>query len=474
MKRPETLLSERRPTPRLRRGSLSHADALGVGLATIAPAYSLYMTLAFIAAGAGLGSPLVVLVAGIAMLFHVNSTAEFSRVMPSTGSYVAFLGRSFGQITGAATGVTLMLAYCGTMASILLVPGIWVSQSFAGLFGVNLAWWIPFLILDLTVGALIIIGVRVSTRLAIGLFIFEMVILLIAAVAILVENPGAITAAPFNPANITGGFKGFALAYPLAAYMFLGASNMAPLAEEMENPRRSVPRATFVTVYAGIVIYVIMTWVTMVGFHGNMAALAKAPIPLLDVGQKALGPASFVLYLGGFTSTMALAITAMNGMVRIGFNSAREGIFPHILTRVGKRHTPWAAVLAFMGLWFVIALVVGLAAGPMNAFNLLSSIGTIATLLVFVAVNVALPVLFLKEFRNQFSVVRHILWPVLGVAAYILPIAGFLAPGQPFPYNDFPELALVMVLAGIVYGFYRVKTHPHMHVGTIIADQELD
>jgi hypothetical protein len=75
-----------------RGGALSTLDLAGTSAAVVAPAYSIYTTAAFIVLGVGIGSPLVVLFAGIAFLCYGNSAAQFTRKIPGAGSMVAFSG----------------------------------------------------------------------------------------------------------------------------------------------------------------------------------------------------------------------------------------------------------------------------------------------------------------------------------------------------------------------------------------------
>ena len=101
----------------------------------------------------------------------------------------------------------------------------------------------------LTLGAVLMMirGVAVSTKLTGIFFGFEMLVLVIVSIAALVKNHGTLSAAPFNPSNITHGFSGLAAGFPLAIYLFIGWENSAALAEETSNPRRNVPRAVFLS-----------------------------------------------------------------------------------------------------------------------------------------------------------------------------------------------------------------------------------
>ena len=58
--------------------------------------------------------------------------------------------------------------------------------------------------------------------------------------------------------------------------------------------------------------------------------------------------------------------------------------------------------------------------------------------------------------------------PVLGVAIWLIPLWGTLAPGQAFPFNLFPWLALGVIALAIVYALVsgrRAQTGRHLPAG---------
>jgi amino acid transporter len=93
----------------LKHGALSTLDLAGTSAAVVAPAYSIYTTAAFLVLGVGIGSPLVVLFAGIAFLCYGNSAAQFTRKIPGAGTTVAFFGVTSGGVAGSAVAFTFLV-----------------------------------------------------------------------------------------------------------------------------------------------------------------------------------------------------------------------------------------------------------------------------------------------------------------------------------------------------------------------------
>jgi amino acid transporter len=90
---------------RLRQGVLGLLDISAATMANIGPAMSFYFGFGFLAITTGLASPLVIVVAGVAIAFLGNTLSEFTKVMPSTGGFITFVGKTFGARTGVTTAL---------------------------------------------------------------------------------------------------------------------------------------------------------------------------------------------------------------------------------------------------------------------------------------------------------------------------------------------------------------------------------
>src|SRR5579859_7226010 len=84
--------------PRLQRGALQLVDIAASTMANIAPAMSFFFSSALIAGAAGIGSPLTIVAAAVAIALLGNTLSEFSRAIPSTGSFITFIGKTFGPV----------------------------------------------------------------------------------------------------------------------------------------------------------------------------------------------------------------------------------------------------------------------------------------------------------------------------------------------------------------------------------------
>lgn len=458
---------------RLERGALKLVDIATSTMANIAPAMSFFFSSALLASVAGIGSPLVIVLAAIAIALLGNTLAEFSRAIPSTGSFITFIGKTFGPILAVSTTIVISVGYIIAISSVINISGGWTQIILQKYIGINIPWQILTLLFVGIAFFLMVRGVHISTRFAGYFFLLEMIVLVLVSVITLATHAAHLSLAPFNPANI-GGMAALGAAFPIAVYLFVGWENSASLAEETSEPRRNVPKAIYSSVLLMTVSYVLFMYSTVVSYNYNAAAMTQSLVPFIDAAQKISGILAFLGYIAGFTSVMSSMIAASNSQSRLIFNAAREGLLPSSLAKLSRRHTPWASFLVFFGVSLAIVYIFGWNVAPVVFFGDIATLGTILIALVYLVSNVALPVYYWRKMRKQFSWFRHLVLPVIGVFAIGFPLWALVEPGQEAPFNYFPWIALGIVVLAVIYAVILNWRKPGLgeRVGSILADRE--
>ena len=168
-------------------------------------------------------------------------------------------------------------------------------------------------------------------------------------------------------------------------------------------------------------------------------------------------------------------IAGSNSQARLIFNAAREGLLP---SRLAKLHpqtrTPWVSFLVFFGIGLAIVYIFGWTVAPVTFFGEIATLGTILVALVYLVSNIALPVYYRRHHPDQFSLLKHLILPILGVLAIGFPLWALVQPGQPAPFNLFPWIALAIVVLALIYAIILSRRDPTLgdRVGSIIADRE--
>src|ERR1035437_4970402 len=112
---------------RLNQGVLGLLDIAASTMANVGPAMSFYFSMAFIAYTAGIASPLTIIAAGIAIAFLANTLSEFTKVIPSAGSFITFIGKTFGATSAVTTSVVAGIGYMLACASVVAISGGFLS-----------------------------------------------------------------------------------------------------------------------------------------------------------------------------------------------------------------------------------------------------------------------------------------------------------------------------------------------------------
>ena len=468
---------------RLHRGALGLVDISASTMANIGPAYSFYFGFAGIVLAAGIGAPLVLIAAIIAIALLGNTLSQFSRAHPSTGGFITFVGKTFGGTSAVTTALLCGVGYIIAIASVLVISGGFLSMMIQFYLNVSIPWIIFSAVF--TAGAMFMMfrGVAVSTKLAGFFFGFELLVLLVVSVAALIKNGGHLSGVPFNPSHINNHFSGLALAFPLGIYLFIGWENSAALAEETTNPRRNVPRAVFLSIVLMAATYLLVAYATVSAFGYSDKALTAAAIPFISVAHSIGAWLAFIAYLAGLTSTLGVLIAAVNSQCRLIFNAGREGLLPSWIGRVHPvRRTPVNAIITFVAVASAITLVwalghwIGGHGNSLDALNFFfesSTMGTLLILVVYFLANLALPFFYRKYRPAEFNVVKHVILPVLGMAAIAVPVYYLCKPPQPQPYDWFPFAALGVIVVSILYSVWLVRRDPGIgeRVGSIVADE---
>jgi amino acid transporter len=416
---------------------------------------------------------LAIIVAAVAVLLKLNSLIEFTKVTPSSGSYVSYIGKAFGAVPGVMTAWALSVGYIIAVGYVMAIMGGWTSIILSKYFHVSVSWEPITIIFVAFVSYLVYRGVKISAQWATMAFAFELLLIIVSMVAIVVTNASYINFASFEPSLVSRGISGMGLAFPLAVFLFIGVGNPGAMVEETRNARRSVPRAIYIATIMATIIYVLMAWTTSIAFHNNASTIAGLSAPFVTAADKALGSFSVLVYLAGLTSTFSSLLGATTAQTRIIFSAGRDKLLPSVLGKLSDRHgTPVISLVAYSVIGLIITLLWASHGNPLNIAGDIATLGTIPIILVYLALNLALPVYFFREQRDKFSVLRHLIIPILGVAALVLPLWGLIKPGQPYPFDIFPWIVLALLVVSFVFGLVRSRQTPGLgeKIGSVVAD----
>jgi len=454
--------------PQLKAGALNLSEATVTGLSNMAPAMSLFFSVNVIAGTIGAAVPFVFILAMLGILATANTLSQFTRLYPSAGSFVTFITRAFNPAVGAVGGTFLIAGYTMAAGSVYAVIGGWTADVLRRDLGVTVPWQALMIVGMVLMAALLVVGVEVSTRAALVLFLFETAVLLLLGIVIVIRQAGHLSATPFAPPAGSGGLSGIATAFALAIFAFVGWEASAPLAEETDNPRRNVPIALITGVVILAAVYVFVTYTVVIGFGVNhIAKLAADQTAFSTLAATYLGPLRGLIDIAGITSILASTLALSNTQGRIFFHGGRARIFPSILGRVNARYqTPAVAIVTYMVIGTIIVFLaqawLGAAKLPNDAFSIFSDLATFGTLpliLIYGLTNIALIVYTARGGAPGANPLTHYVLPAIGAVLLLAPAWTFTQPAPP-PFDRVVALILAILVISVIYGLTVARLNP--------------
>jgi APA family basic amino acid/polyamine antiporter len=233
-----------------------------------------------------------------------------------------------------------------------------------------------------------------------------------------------------------------------------GWINLAPVAEDLREPQRNIPRALTWGMLTVITVYVLAN----VSYHVvlPMAEIAQTKTIAADVYQRLFGPLGASLAAVG---VMCSTFGATNSNVicgpRIYLAMARDGLLPARLHHVHAAwETPANAILA-QGLWTVVLIVVFYAwkSDPKAAFDGLTD-AVIFAGLIFYGLTVAAVYILRRTQPHQPRPYRT--WGYPWTPALLIGVYAFALTRQLIDQWRQLSFVVALIAAGIVY--YSVVT----------------
>ncbi len=460
----------------LKRGVLTTWDAFAQSFGFLGPVFSLAFLSNFVAAGAGIATPLAIVIAGLGSLAIGYVVASFATRLHAAGAVYNYVIRSAGPFPGFIAGWLYFGA--ATFLTIAIFPGIGGFLSlFLSKFGIELPWLIMGLIIAALVALIAYFDVRVSTRVQLALVLVSMALVLLAAL-IVVATGGAqgLSLDPFNPLRAPGGFNGIFTGLVFGLLMYTGYESAAVLGEETANPRRSIPVAIVGCVAVVMVYYVITTYAIAVGFGMEGAdKWASDPTALFTVAGTFGGDAlADAITLAAIIDAVAVCLGTLNVATRMAFAMARDGILPRPLSLTHPTHrTPYIAAFTVVAIGVLSAIAFSTSMGDEGAFKALGFYGGIGAVLLQVVYGItALSlVVYAARERTQFGAM-HYLVPVAALLAVVLSLYGATQP-NPDPFLGLsPWVALAWLAIGLAIAVVLALTRRELMrtIGSHLAE----
>ena len=342
--------------------------AYGVGIMVGA---GIYVLVGAVAGSAGIWAPAAFLLAGLIAAPTALSYSEFSTRIPEAAGEAAYVGSGLNS-QAMAMLVGLAVVAAGTVsAGAVLRGGVGYLTT-----AVEVDATLAIVALGIALTAVAVFGALESLALVAVFTVIEMAGLVLVVWAGFSAPEVADWTAPPIPV-----WSGIGLGAVLAFFAFIGFEDIVNMAEEVDRPTTTLPRAILYALAITTVIYALVTLAAVRAVPAD--ALSASPNPLVLVWQAGRGGSgdflSGIAVFAALNGVLAQIVMASRVLFGLGKRNPALAIFHHAHPRFG---TPLLATVLIGAVVIVAALTVQLVT--------LAEVTSSILLSVFVLVNLAL------------------------------------------------------------------------------------
>ena len=389
--------------------------------------------------------------AGVTCIFSALAYAELASTIPVSGSAYTYAYATMGELVAWIIGWDLVLEYGVSVAAVAVGWGAYFKELLDSLFGITLSDSIalppgdggtvnvPAAALVLAVTALLIFGVRESTRSNTVMVVIKLAVLAF----FIVVGVTAFTSdnfSDFAPNGFTGVIDGAALIF----FAYIGFDAVSTASEESSNPGRDLPIAIVGSLVICTVIYILVSTVAVGALPADQLAGQDAPLAIALSEGAGLSWAADIVTFGALVAITSVVLTILFGQTRVSFAMSRDGLLPAALSKVSERtKTPILLTALFGVLIATLAAFVPLAE--------IAKLVNIGTLFAFMLVNIGIIVLrrTSPDLERGFRVPFVPVFPIIGAGLCIF-LMTYLDTATWLRFGAWMALG---VLVYLVYGY---------------------
>lgn len=318
--------------------------------------------------------------------------AKLANVMPLIGGPYAYCREAFGDFVGFQMAYNYWIAlWVGNAAIVVALTGylsfFWPllaeSALWSCLVSISLVWIITFIN---------ILGVRHAGIFQLLTTILKLIpLLLIALIGIFYIHPHFLSAFNLSGKSNLSAFSGAAT---LTLWSFIGLESASVPADHVDDPNRTIPKATILGVIITTIVYILSS-IAVMGVM-PLTELAHSNAPYADAAKIMFGPiGSTLVAIGAVISCLG----ALNGWIllqgQIPLAAAQDKLFPSIFLKKTANNTPIVG-LVISSVLITLLLLITLSHNLVKQFTIIILLATLASLIPYFLTTMSELVIFFK------------------------------------------------------------------------------
>lgn len=268
----------------------------------------------------------------------VFSYSELSTSIPHAGGPSAYARRAMGPFAGFMTGIAVLIEFVFAPPAIAVATGAYINFLFPSINTVyaTVFVFIFFILINM-------VGIK-------GAAIIELTATIIALIGLAIYfgagAPYVKLEYIFNENAMFNGWTGVFMAIPFAIWFYLAVEGGAMAAEEVENPKKDIPKG-FIAGILTLAFCTIGTLFITAGLGGGIGQPADNPLP--QALASVYGDGHILPRLIAFIGLAGL-IASLHGIIigysRQTFALSRAGYLPKFLSKLSNKRIPtWGLIV---------------------------------------------------------------------------------------------------------------------------------
>lgn len=377
----------------------------------------------------GASAPAIYVALTVMLILFSVGFVKMSKYVQNPGGFYSFISKGLGKPSGLGSATLALFGYI--LIGFFGAPffGVMLEGLVTGLGGPDIPWYIYGIALVLLTTLLAYNRIDLSAKVLSIIMGLEIVVVIIFDVFAFATGASSGTDATLTLPSFGDATLGLALLF--ATGNFLGFEATVIYRDEVKNPERTIPRATYLAV-AGIgIFYAIAAWayIALIG-SGDAQSVAEGSLATLFtdsmnqmVGKVVTDIANVLL----LTSVLASVLSIQNVSARYGFMLSKDRVLPAFLGRVHPRHkSPYLAALVTGALWIVATIVFALlGTDPVVLYTVAVGSGCFAIIFLIFIASLAVFIFFARRHKSDpQSIFKTLIAPILsflmlGVITYL-------------------------------------------------------
>lgn len=423
----------------------------------------------FIIAAGGMAAPVAFIITMLVMLLFSMGFLTMAKYSNQPRNFYLFIREGLGRNVGLGAAFMSISAYFMLLVGTYVLCGVSISSLVISFGGPDLAWWLLALMSWALVSMVGYFQIDVSAKIMCWIMFVELLLVGIFNASIFISGgQDGLSTTPFSVSLFLDSNIAVALLFCILA--FIGFEATLLYRDEVKNPEKTIPKATYIAVAVIGLIYIVSTYSLLSAYGSDALAVAEdKPNEMFTDGMTLYVAHSItqIAHLFVVTSVLATLLSIHNAVTRYIYNLSKDHVLPRKFSAIHpKFNSPYIASLtvtsiAIMALLPMFAWV----ADGTTIYGKINGLGCIGVIVLMALVSLAVLVWFVKEghkkTKNYFMAVvaPMISFVVFGLTAlYIIQNLELVLGGEVGENSHYLYILLISFSIGVVLAkFYKLK-----------------